>query len=267
MTDINERRTIAGGPDRYDVIGCRITRANMSSAIRETEARIQSGKGGYICFTNVHASVMGRTDENYLNALNGSFMTLPDGKPLYWVAHTRSLDDVGHVPGPDFMPRFIESTADLGLRHYFFGSTPEVLETLTEKLTENFPGIQIAGSFSPPFRQMSPDETAQVLQRIKDSAPDIVWIGLGAPKQELWMREHWEALKPAILMGVGAAFDFHAGSVRRAPGIYTRLGLEWAYRLCKEPRRLWKRYLVTNTLFIRFLLGDWIARTPGKKRQ
>ena len=247
-------------PARFDVIGCRITRADMTSAIGHTTRRLQSGEGGYVCFTNVHASVTGRRDPAYRQALDHSFMTLPDGKPLYWVARARGLQDVGHVPGPDFMPEFIEHSRELGLRHYFFGSTPEVLDALTTTLRQHYPDIRIVGSHSPPFRALSKEENRQLVDKINAARPDIIWIGLGAPKQELWMNKHWRSLRPAVLMGVGAAFDFHAGTAKRAPAMFTRLGLEWLYRLVNEPRRLWKRYLVTNTLFVGFLIYDRLRR-------
>lgn len=250
---MNNRLQNVSAPERYDVISCRISRATMETAVTHTIDRVDSKRGGYVCFTNVHAAVMGRQDRAYRAALDNSYMTLPDGKPLFWVARLKKLSDVGHVPGPDFFPAFLERTADKGLRHYFFGSKPDVLSTLEKKLTALHPEMQIVGSYSPPFREVSREETKAMIADINRVQPDVVWIGLGAPKQEFWMADNWEALRPAILMGVGAAFDFHAGTVKRAPRLFTRVGLEWLYRLCREPRRLWRRYFVTNSLFIYFL--------------
>ncbi len=238
---------------RFNIIECNISRVKMSSAIEHVKQNIEDKLGGYVCFTNVHVSVMGRQDTNFRSTLNGSFMTVPDGKPLYWYAKLKGLDDVGHVPGPDFLPAFVEYTKSSNIRHYFFGSTQEVLDKLIDNLKQNDPDIQIAGCYSPPFRALSLEETDEIINNITSSKPDIIWVGLGAPKQEYWMADNWKKLQPAILMGVGAAFDFHAGTIKRAPVIFTKLGIEWLHRLSQEPKRLFSRYLVTNSLFIWYL--------------
>ena len=241
---------------RYNVIECKITRANMDSAIDNVKQNIKDQTGGYVCFTNVHASVMGHQNLNFRNILNNSFMTLPDGKPLYWYAQLKGLRDVGHVPGPDFLPKFIKQTHKTKIKHYFFGSTQEVLIKLTKNLQSHYPEINIAGSYSPPFRELSTEENSEIIKNINNLKPDIIWIGLGAPKQETWMADNWEKLQPALLMGVGAAFDFHAGTIKRAHPVFTKLGIEWLHRLFQEPRRLFSRYLITNSLFLWFLLTN-----------
>jgi exopolysaccharide biosynthesis WecB/TagA/CpsF family protein len=228
----------------------------MKMAIDYVRDNIMNKVGGYVCFTNVHASVMGRQSLEYRSTLNSSFMTLPDGKPLFWYAYLKGLRDVGHVPGPDFLPAFIKETHQTGLRHYFYGSTQKVLDALTRNLLAQYPEINIAGTYSPPFRKLSQDETSEIINNINHAKPDIIWIGLGAPKQEKWMEDNWSKLKPALLMGVGAAFDFNAGTIKRSPPIYTKLGIEWLHRLSQEPWRLFKRYLVTNSLFVWFLVID-----------
>ena len=241
---------------RYNVIGCHINKLTKADALNDVISRVRNGGGGYVCFTNVHVSVMAREDNEIQNIINSSFMSLPDGKPLYWVGKAKGLDNLEQIPGPDFFPELINARTDPPLRHYFFGGKQETLDTLVENIKTKYPHTQIVGAESPPFRELTSDEVESGLARIRDSKADIVWVGLGAPKQEKWMAEHWQSLKPAILFGVGAAFDFHAGNIQRAPEWTQRLGLEWLHRLLSEPRRLWKRYFYTNTMFLFYLVKD-----------
>jgi N-acetylglucosaminyldiphosphoundecaprenol N-acetyl-beta-D-mannosaminyltransferase len=181
-------------------------------------------------------------------------MSMPDGKPVALVGRWRAGSHVAQVAGPDFMPVFLQSSNDL--RHFFLGGTQETLERLVEWVGSQFPGVKIAGAISPSFRVPDDRESRELISRIKTTRPDVIWIGLGAPKQELWMAQHCEALSPAVLMGVGAAFDFLAGTKARVPRWMQHFGLEWLFRLCQEPRRLTGRYLRTNSLFLLLLLKD-----------
>ena len=156
--------------------------------------------------------------------------------------------------GPDMMAKVLEMGVPLGYTHYFYGSKPETLACLKTQLEANYPGIRIVGMHSPPYRDLTEAEDQEIIQEINTLAPDFIWVGLGAPKQEIWMYNHRNAFNKGLMMGVGAAFDFHAGTLKRAPLWMQRSGLEWFYRLVKEPRRLWKRYFVTNTLFLYYLL-------------
>lgn len=246
--------------ERFNVIGCQISKVTKRGAIDKVLEGVRSGRGGYVCFTNVHTSVTAHGNPKFLTVLNESFLTFPDGKPLYWVGKLKGIGDVEQVPGPEFLPELLETDATPPLRHYFYGGRPEVLEILIANLKAGYPHADIVGWESPPFRELTEEEDEQVVARIRDSGTHIVWVGLGAPKQEYWMQAHAERLKPALLMGVGAAFDFHAGSVKRAPGWMRFMGLEWLHRLIQEPRRLWKRYLVTNTLFIFYVLKGLFIR-------
>jgi N-acetylglucosaminyldiphosphoundecaprenol N-acetyl-beta-D-mannosaminyltransferase len=250
--------TAAIPPDRYRVLDCLISRTNMRNAVRSIQDRVASGYGGYVCFSNVHTVVMSRHDQCLRQITNTSFMSMPDGKPLSIVGRWRGLRGLEHVAGPDFMPLLIDKAA--GLKHFFYGSTPQTLARLTQALKQRFPDVQIVGDYAPPFRPLTPTEQEEVVAIMKKAAPDIIWIGLGAPRQEYWMAETWPQLKPAILMGVGAAFDFHAGQVTRAPDWLRKASLEWAFRLYQEPRRLWKRYLVTNSLFLYYLVKESLRR-------
>lgn len=239
---------------RVDVIGSQVTVVDMRSALDAVDARLADGGGGYVCFTNVHAVVTGRRDANFRAVTNGSFMSVSDGRPVFWVGRLKGASGLGHVPGPDF---FIEALRRFrSRRHYFYGSTPETLARLAAELAIAVPGLNICGTFSPPFRALSAEDLQAHYAAIRESGAEFVWVGLGAPKQENWMAAAAPHLPPAVLFGVGAAFDFHAGTVRRAPRMLGHLGLEWLYRLGQEPARLWRRYLVTNSLFVAYVIRD-----------
>lgn len=246
---------------RFTVLDCLISRVDTLSATQLLLDLIAKKQGGYVCFSNVHTVIMARQDLHLREITNNSILSMPDGKPLSLLAKWRGIADVDRVAGPDYMPYFIQTAK--GIRHYFFGSTPEVLEELVISIRRQYPDAVIAGSYPPPFGNISVSEMEKILRIINQAKPDVIWVGLGAPKQEYWMAEHWRKLKPAILMGVGAAFDVHAGKIPRAPGWMRKMSIEWLYRLYQEPRRLWKRYLVTNTLFCYYLLLDTFR---GKKR-
>jgi N-acetylglucosaminyldiphosphoundecaprenol N-acetyl-beta-D-mannosaminyltransferase len=220
--------------------------------------RLQHGGGGYVCFTSAHGAVMGRRDLRFRAVINGSWLSVADGTPVYWAGKFHGASGLGHIPGPDLMPRALRRFADR--RHFFYGSTPETLAKLAQALRSQIPGLNICGVLSPPFRQLTQQEIEEHYEQIRRSGADFVWVGLGAPKQELWMAESWQSLEPAILMGVGAAFDFSAGTLRRAPAIFRRTGCEWLYRLFQEPRRLWKRYMVITAMFTYYSFRDALSR-------
>lgn len=243
---------------RFNVIGCKINKLIMKDALNKVIKRVANRKGGYVCFTNVHVSVMAREDRVIQEIINSSFMSLPDGKPLYWVAKLKGLKGIDQIPGPDFFPQLINLKTDIPLKHYFFGGQQSTLDELTNNIKSKYPDVEIVGTESPPFRELTTKEIETSLSRIKESCADIVWVGLGAPKQEKWMANNWQALKPAILFGVGAAFDFHAGNIQRAPQWVQAIGMEWLHRLLSEPSRLWKRYFYTNSMFLIYLIKDVI---------
>jgi len=252
--------TMLSARDRFDILGCKISVATPKTALEAICDRIKSGDGGYVCFSNVHTVITSKENDALLKSTNNSFLSMPDGKPLSIYANLKGYKNVQQVAGPDFMPYFFKQAE--GVKHYFYGSTPETLEKLTENFLMFYPGAIISGAYSPPFRDLTPAEIEKIIADIKSSGADIVWIGLGAPKQECWMAEHWQQLQPAILMGVGAAFDFHAGIKPRAPMWMKKYSLEWLHRLSSEPGRLWKRYLITNTKFLFYLLLDVVFRKP-----
>jgi len=244
---------------RINVIGCQITRATVQSALHAVVERVRLGSGGYVCFTNVHVSVVARKDPDFQKIVNESFMSLPDGKPIYWVGRLQGGRGLEQVTGPDFLPAVLAVETVPFLKHYFYGGRPEVIAALVKRLKSRFPMVNIAGAESPPFRELTLKDIGEAIRRIIESGANVVWVGLGAPKQERWMAKHWQDLKPAVLLGVGAAFDFHAGSVKRAPAWMRKLGLEWLHRLSQDPARLWKRYVTTNTMFLYYLLEDFLG--------
>ena len=198
---------------RFDVLGSRVSCLDRDAVLQLLGDRVKSDAGGYICFTNVHTVVTGLQDRAFQDITNASFMSLADGMPVYWVA--RSCPEIGHVPGPDFMLDALQRFPRE--RHYFYGSTSETLEKLSRSLRARIPDLNIVGTFSPPFRRLAPEELEAHYEQIRKSGASLVWVGLGAPKQELWMAAASAELRPAILLGVGAAFDFHADVVSRAP--------------------------------------------------
>jgi len=244
----------------FSVIGVGIASVNRLSALKKVTARIASHRGGYVCFCNVHTAIMARRDSKYRNILNNAFLCSPDGKPIYWIGRLKGQSTVQQVAGPDFFEDCFAASEKLGLKHYLYGGKPDVLECLVQKLQRRYPKAVLVGWESPPFRPLTADEEQKMLGRIQEAKPDLIWVGLGAPKQELWMERHAKSLQPSVLLGVGAAFDFYAEAVTRAPVWMRRSGLEWLHRLIQDPKRLFYRYAVTNTLFLWYMLTDLIVR-------
>jgi N-acetylglucosaminyldiphosphoundecaprenol N-acetyl-beta-D-mannosaminyltransferase len=208
------------------------------------------GRGGYVCQANAHVLVMSCHDDNLRKALHDAWTVHPDGAPVAWLARKLGATTAERIAGADLMTRVLELREAAHLRHYLFGSTPEVIERLRSRLAFAHKHIRFVGAVSPPFGSVGDAEALEAVETIRSTAPDIVWCGLGAPKQDLWMQRHAAALAPALVIGVGAAFDFHAGTKVRAPVWMQRNGLEWAHRLWSEPRRLAGRYIRTNSEFI-----------------
>lgn len=243
------------GNDKCRIFGIDYSVSRIEEAVQHVIRYIDELKGQYICFSNVHTSVVARENHDYLNTLNGAAFVFPDGAPIYRVEKMRGFTDAERVAGPDFMENMFRDTMNGNVSHFFYGSTEKTLANLRENLHIAYPGLNIKGMYSPPFRKLTPEEDAEVIRMINESGADIVWVGLGAPKQEEWMRDHKGKIN-AVMMGVGAGFDFHAGTLKRAPLWIRRIGLEWLFRLFKEPVRLFKRYVVYNIKFMLYLLTD-----------
>ena len=231
------------------IMGVGVAAINMDKLISYTERNLDKLSGKYYCVTNVHATVMASENPEYMKAQERSELSMPDGAPLAAYGKSKGYSEMKRTTGPTFMEKMLERSPEKGYRHYFYGSTEDTLEKLKEKLREKYPGLQIAGMYSPPFRELTSEEDADITRMINEAEPDFIWVGLGAPKQELWMMAHKDKVK-GLMVGVGAAFDFHAGKIDRAPGWMQRHSLEWLYRLLQDPKRLAGRYLVTNTKYL-----------------
>ena len=240
-----------------NIMGVDIAAIDMNWLIDYLNRNVKSLSGDYICVSNVHTTVTAYEDQEYCKVQNGGIMAIPDGGPLSSVGQKRGFKNMKRTTGPSLMGEIFKISAAEGYRHYFYGSTDKTLEKLYSILTESYHGIQIVGMYSPPFRPMTEEEDKAIVERINETKPDFVWIGLGAPKQEKWMAAH-QGRVDGLMIGVGAGFDYHAGNIERAPEWMQKSNLEWVYRLLQDPRRLFGRYWRTNTKFI------WNAMVRGK---
>lgn len=239
------------------IMGVNIAAINMQWLLEFTKKYIKQLSGDYMCVSNVHTTVTAFEDEKYRAVQNGGVMAIPDGGPLSSVGRKRGYLEMSRTTGPDYMGEVFKISAKHGWKHYFYGSTQETLDKLNIELKKKYPGIEIVGMYSPPFRPLSEQEDKAAVGKINNELPDFVWIGLGAPKQEMWMAEHQGRVK-GFMVGVGAGFDYYAGNIKRAPEWMQKFNLEWLYRLMQDPKRLFSRYLRTNIKFI------WSAVIKGK---
>lgn len=242
--------TNPSSPPRVDILGVGVSAVNPASAIAELARWIKDGEHHYVCVTGVHGIMESQDDPELLAIHNRSGLTVPDGMPTVWAGHWAGFKSMERVYGPDLMPSFIEAGVSQGWKHYLYGGGEGVGDVLEEKLRERFPGVEIVGKHCPPFRPLTDAEEQDVVEMINTSGADVVWVGLSTPKQERWMDRMAHRLDANVVLGVGAAFDINADLLHRAPGWIQRIGMEWFYRLVKEPRRLAKRYLKNNPRFI-----------------
>ena len=243
---------------RCTILDTNINVTNMDEVLQTLDHCLEEKRGDYICVANVHTTVMAFRDEKYRKIQNESWMTIPDGKPLSLVSRKRGFTDAQRVPGPDLMVKVFEASKEKGYRHFFYGSTDQTLRMLRENIEKKYPYVNIVGMYSPPFRSLTAEEDQQIVAMINKTHPDFVWVGLGAPKQEIWMAEHKNKVQ-AIMIGVGAAFDFEAGVVKRAPKWMQEMYLEWLHRILQDPKRLIPRYVSTNAAFL------WNVYKEGKQ--
>ena len=233
-----------------NILGVNIAAINMPWLLDFVKRNIKDLSGDYICVSNVHTTVIASDNEDYKAIQNGGILAIPDGGPLSTIGRFRGALHMERTTGPSFL----EETLKAGCyRHFFYGSTDDTLKKISDNIKALYPETQIAGLYSPPFRNLSYDEDIKITEMINKSKPDFVWVGLGAPKQEKWMASHQGKIN-GLMVGVGAAFDYLAGNIKRAPDWMQRCNLEWLYRLLQDPRRLFKRYFATNTKFLCKLL-------------
>ncbi|MEQ1353390.1 MAG: WecB/TagA/CpsF family glycosyltransferase [Candidatus Acidiferrum sp.] len=227
----------------FHVLGVRVDAIQTAGAVATMERLISNGKPGcYVTVTGMHGVAESRGDGNFREILNAADLVVPDGMPLVWLGRLHGFPMRHRVPGSELMEEFCQKTGSR-YRHFFYGGGPGVAEDLAKQLHARH-GITIAGTFTPPYRPLTPEEEEQVARQVDESAADVLWVGLSTPKQEKWMHAHREAFRIPLMLGVGAAFDMNSGRLRRAPEWIRENGLEWLFRLVMEPRRLWKRYLV-----------------------
>lgn len=243
-------RAAPGSIPRVDVLGVGISAIDMAQAVAEITRWLESGERHYVCVTGVHGVMEARRDPELRRIHNASGLTTPDGMPMVWAGHRAGVSQMRRVYGPDLMLEVCALAAERGWSSFFYGGDDGVPELLAKRLTARFPGFRVAGTWSPPFRPLTPEEDEAIVERINRSRADLVWVGLSTPKQERWMAAHVGRLNAKALLGVGAAFDIHAGLLAQAPAWVQRSGLEWLYRLGREPRRLWRRYLRNNPRFV-----------------
>jgi N-acetylglucosaminyldiphosphoundecaprenol N-acetyl-beta-D-mannosaminyltransferase len=242
--------------DRGDVLGVGVSAITMEDAIATLERWIGEGRREYVCVTGVHGVMESQRSEAIRRIHNGAGMVTPDGMPIVWLLRLAGHKYADRVYGPDLMRLLLRHSETRGYTHYLYGASESTLLRLQSRLATEYVGAQIVGAYSPPFRDVSDAEDKCIVEKINHANPDIVWIGLSTPKQECWMAAHRSLLDARVLIGVGAAFDFLAGTVKQAPRVIQRSGFEWLYRLCLEPRRLWKRYAVNNSRFILLIIAD-----------
>ena len=240
-----------------NILGVEIAAIDMQWLLSFTDKNIRALSGDYMCASNVHTTVTAWENADYCAVQNGGIITIPDGGPLSVVGKRRGYQSIERTTGPSYMEEVFKVSAQKGYRHYFYGSSEKTILKMRKKLREEYPDLIIAGMYSPPFREETEEEKLADIERINAAEADFVWVGLGAPKQELWMAEHQGRIH-GFMVGVGAGFDYFAGNIKRAPKWMQRCSLEWPYRMLQDPKRLFHRYWHTNTRFI------WHACIRGK---
>lgn len=233
-----------------NILAVPIAAVNIEQATTQIEEWIRNGQKEYVTVTGIHGIMESQYDEEVKRIHQAAGMCVPDGMPTVWIGKLYGYKNMSRVYGPDLMLEMMKLSEEKKYTHFFYGGKKGVPELLKARLISQFPGLKVVGTFSPPFREMNEEEENALQEKIEKLSPDIIWVGLSTPKQEIWMASHIEKLNTKVMIGIGAAFDFHAGLLRQAPSWVQRLGLEWFFRLCVEPRRLWKRYLKNNPLFI-----------------
>ena len=247
---------------RVNVLGVGISVLNLRTALAAIAAAVRERRKGYICVTGVHGVMEAQDDDGFKKILNAAFLCTPDGMPMVWAGKLDGHREMTRVYGPDLMLDVCAWSETSGAKHFFYGGADGVAELLARKLKEKFPKLPVVGTFTPPFRALNETEVKILQAQITTAQPDILWVGLSTPKQEKFMAEFLPKLDVTLMVGVGAAFDFHSGRVAQAPRWMQRSGLEWFYRLCSEPRRLGKRYLRNNPLFVL----KFLAQLTGLKK-
>lgn len=235
--------------DCCNIMGVNVSVTNIEKTVAKIKSHLKEWSGKYICVSNVHTTVTAFEDSDYMKIQNNAVIALPDGGPLSKYSREKGYSGAERVTGPDLMKRMLSESSENGWKHFFYGSTEETLKKLMITIEERYPGAKVCGMISPPFRTLTVAEDEAIVEEIKDAKPDFVWVGLGAPKQEVWMAAHQDRI-PGLMIGVGAAFDYEVGNIKRAPQWMQKANLEWLFRLMQDPKRLFSRYFRTNTKYL-----------------
>lgn len=242
--------------NKFAVLDVNISAIDMDDACSLVEGAISRGEKKYICVCPVSTIMECKRDQKARMSVNSADLATPDGMPVVWMGKMRGYKNIKRVYGPDLMRNICDVSRIKGYKNYFYGSSGNVLNKLKKNLNKKYPGLIISGMYSPPFRQLTKEEDDKIVEEINGNGPDIIWVGLGSPKQDLWMYEHRNRVNAPVMIGVGAAFDFIARVKPQAPPWIRNNGFEWLFRLVTEPRRLWRRYLIDNSLFIYYIMLD-----------
>ena len=249
--------------EKFDICGVKISAINLRVACDIISGWIERRSKAYVCVIPVSTIVECQENKEYREIVNAAQMATPDGMPLVWMGRLKGYRQVQRTYGPDLMVALCAISQEKGYRHYFYGGTQEACDRLELVLKKKFPKLNIIGKYAPPFRELSETEDKKITDDINRDNPDVLWVGLGSPKQDFWLKSHRALLNAPVILGVGAAFDFISGVKRQAPRWMQKVGLEWLFRLGCEPKRLWRRYLIGNSKFIFYLLKDLITRKMG----
>jgi N-acetylglucosaminyldiphosphoundecaprenol N-acetyl-beta-D-mannosaminyltransferase len=233
-----------------NVLGVNVSAIDLNKAVDMADQWIATQHHGYICVTGVHGVMEAQSDTEFRQILNHAFINAPDGMPMSWVGRLQGFNKMDRVFGPDFMASLCELSLKRHYRHFLYGGESGVAELLKERLESRFSGLQIVGTYTPPFRSLTAEEERELFTQLQESKPHILWIGLSTPKQERFMARYIDRFQVPLLVGVGAAFDYHTGRVSDCSDWIKRAGLQWLHRLLQNPRRLWKRYLRNNPAFV-----------------
>jgi N-acetylglucosaminyldiphosphoundecaprenol N-acetyl-beta-D-mannosaminyltransferase len=245
-------------PPRVNILGVGISAVNMQQALDQIAAWIDQRVPAYVVVCPVYTVMLCQQDPAFRALVNRAGMVTPDGMPLVFLSRRMGYPHVSRVYGPDLLLAFSQLAAGRGTTSFYYGGEEGVADQLADILRHQYPGLRVAGTCSPPFRPLSAEEDQAIVDRINAANPDVIWVGLGSPKQDRWMAEHRDRLNAPVLIGVGAAFDFLTGRTPQAPRWMQRIALEWLFRLCVEPRRLWRRYLIYNPLFLCYIVLQWV---------
>jgi len=248
-------------PEHSNILGVNVSAIHMQQALETIHTWITTRDPHYACVTPAHSIMDCYNNPELRPIFNSSGLTTPDGMSLVWILRLMGHKHVDRVYGPDLMQALCQASIEPGYRHYFYGGAPGVVEDLKIKLQTSYPDLQVVGHYTPPFGPVTLEEDQRIIEHIRDANPDIVWVGISSPRQEIWMAEHLNSLDVPVLIGVGAAFDFLSGRKTQAPRWVQRSGLEWLFRFLSEPKRLWRRY-IQYPLFILLLL----AQVTGLKK-